>query len=126
LIDKKEIPNSILVSSLGQRRYLGLLRHADVGFGNSSSLVIEAPMLGTPSVNVGRRQEGRLRSPSIIDVEFNAAAISCALQKSWSPEFKKSLINNTHPFGTPGVAGRIVEILASSPLPKNLVKGFYE
>ena len=126
LIAKVEIPNSVLVSSLGQRRYLGLLKLADVGLGNSSSLVIEAPMLNTPSVNVGRRQEGRLRSPSILDVAYDSSEITKALNKAFSLEFKNSLKGKAHPFGTPGVADRIVTILASASLPKNLVKGFYE
>ena len=40
-------------ASLGQVRYMSLLREADVVIGNSSSGIIEAPLLGTPTVNIG-------------------------------------------------------------------------
>jgi GDP/UDP-N,N'-diacetylbacillosamine 2-epimerase (hydrolysing) len=124
LINKKEIPNCILVPSLGHRRYLGLLRHADVGLGNSSSLVIEAPMVGTPSVNIGHRQDGRIRSDCVIDVEFEPASIARAITTAYA--LKKSKSYKPHPFGEPGVAGRIVKILANYDLPKNLMKAFYD
>jgi UDP-hydrolysing UDP-N-acetyl-D-glucosamine 2-epimerase len=126
LIAKKEIPNSTLVSSLGHRRYLGLMKLADVGLGNSSSLVIEAPILGTPTVNIGRRQDGRIRSETVLDVEFNQEAIAQAIKLA--SNLKNQNANNTvtHPFGSPGVAQRIVEVLADCELPQNLIKAFHE
>lgn len=118
-----EIPGAHLVSSLGHKRYLSLLRIADAGVGNSSSLVIEAPMVKTASVNIGLRQEGRLRCPSIIDVSFDANKIADAISRAVSSDFSQNL---THPFGEPGVAKRITEILATTVIPESLVKGFYE
>lgn len=118
-----DIPNSILVSSLGHKHYLSLLRIVDAGVGNSSSLVIEAPMVKTPSVNIGLRQEGRMRCPTVVDVTFDSEKIATAVATAVKPENKK---NAVHPFGGPGVAKRIVSILATSDLPKCLVKGFYE
>ena len=122
LWESEPIGNSKIFDSLGHRRYLSLLKLADVAVGNSSSLVIEAPMVGTASVNIGRRQEGRVRSPSIRDVDFIASEISSAIQSSL--EVKNSRL--THPFGKPGVAKRIVRILNENQLPDDLVKGFYE
>jgi UDP-hydrolysing UDP-N-acetyl-D-glucosamine 2-epimerase len=55
-------------SSVGQITYLSLLRECDLIVGNSSSGIIEAPLLGTPTVNVGSRQDGRPRAESVIDV----------------------------------------------------------
>lgn len=45
--------------SLGREEYVRRLMLADVLVGNSSSGIIEAPFLGTPSVDVGGRQAGR-------------------------------------------------------------------
>jgi UDP-hydrolysing UDP-N-acetyl-D-glucosamine 2-epimerase len=59
----------VTFSSVGQAAYLSLLRECDLIVGNSSSGIIEAPLLGTPTVNVGSRQDGRLRAGSIIDVD---------------------------------------------------------
>src|SRR5262249_46262715 len=44
------------VTSLGRIRYLGVVKTASAVIGNSSSGIIEAPSLGTPTVNIGDRQ----------------------------------------------------------------------
>ena len=69
--------------SLPRQVYLRLLRRAKVLVGNSSSGVIESAFLGTPSVNIGPRQDGRLRPAScIIDAAENRAAIRQALRRA--------------------------------------------
>ena len=45
--------------SLGQRKYLSLMKNSVLVAGNSSSGIVEAPMLGIPVLNVGDRQRGR-------------------------------------------------------------------
>ena len=50
--------------SLGQKRYLSLMRQADVVIGNSSSGLTEAPALRVATVNLGDRQRGRLKAAS--------------------------------------------------------------
>jgi UDP-N-acetylglucosamine 2-epimerase len=47
--------------------YLSILAKADYIIGNSSSGLIEAPQLRTTTLNIGDRQKGRLRGPSVID-----------------------------------------------------------
>lgn len=59
--------NARAYTSLGQRRYLGALATVDAVVGNSSSGIYEAPSLGTPTVNIGSRQKGRLRANSVFD-----------------------------------------------------------
>lgn len=49
--------------------YLYILKNADVIIGNSSSGIIEAPALGTPTINIGSRQSGRPFSPSVLQVD---------------------------------------------------------
>ena len=61
-------PGRVLaVSSLGQQRYLSVMAQVDAVVGNSSSGIIEAPAMGKPTVNIGPRQQGRVRAPSVID-----------------------------------------------------------
>ncbi|EFQ24231.1 UDP-N-acetyl-D-glucosamine 2-epimerase, UDP-hydrolysing [Aminomonas paucivorans DSM 12260] len=67
------------VESLGRRLYPALVAASDVVLGNSSSGIVEAPLLGTPTVNVGDRQKGRLRPPTVLDVPFDAGRIREAL-----------------------------------------------
>lgn len=62
--------------------YLQALRHCDVILGNSSSGIYEAPALGVWTVNVGDRQDGRPRHPSVIDVPARAYEIEDALKQA--------------------------------------------
>ncbi|HEY3523245.1 MAG TPA: UDP-N-acetylglucosamine 2-epimerase [Candidatus Limnocylindrales bacterium] len=72
-------PRRVAVEALGQRRHWGLLRLADALVGNSSSGIIEAPLVGLPVVNVGDRQRGRERWGPVVDVEAEGRAIAAAL-----------------------------------------------
>lgn len=62
-------PLAIAHTSLGQLKYLSLLKHVTGVVGNSSSGLIEAPSLKVGTVNIGERQKGRVRAKSVIDCE---------------------------------------------------------
>lgn len=126
LFMESDAPSGGVVASLGHRRYLSLMKISDVVIGNSSSLVIEAPMVGTPSVNIGDRQQGRVRAVSVLDIPFKKRLISEALKRVTEASFIEATKLSGHPFGRPGVSSRIVEKLATLPLPDRLVKAFYE
>jgi len=59
---------------------LVLLRHARMVLGNSSMGIREAPYYGTPTVNVGPRQDGRTNNPQILHVPGERAAILQAME----------------------------------------------
>lgn len=71
--------NARAYPSLGQERYLGTMAIADVVIGNSSSGLYEAPSLRTPTVNIGRRQQGRLKAASVYDCPPEKKAITKAI-----------------------------------------------
>lgn len=48
-----------LFSSLGHIRYLSFMKECYAVIGNSSSGIFEAPIIGTPVINIGNRQKGR-------------------------------------------------------------------
>ncbi|UPT74550.1 MAG: UDP-N-acetylglucosamine 2-epimerase [Elusimicrobiota bacterium] len=102
-------------ASLGARGWLSLLRRCAACVGNSSSGVIEAPLLRAPTVNVGPRQDGRLRAPSIVDCAPSAAAVSAALRRVLSPAFR-SRLKGRSPYRGGAVAGRIAAALAAADL----------
>ncbi|MCR5289223.1 MAG: UDP-N-acetylglucosamine 2-epimerase (hydrolyzing) [Treponema sp.] len=85
----KSKKNVKLVSSLGMIRYLSAVKYAQFVLGNSSSGIIEAPVLGTPTVNIGDRQSGRLMADTIIncnsDTDDIVSAITMAENKSHTP-----------------------------------------
>lgn len=102
-------------ASLGARGWLSLLRRGAACVGNSSSGVIEAPLLRVPTVNVGARQDGRLKAPSVLDCPPTAAAVSAALRRVLSPSFGSRLKGRSAYRGG-AVAERIVRALATVDL----------
>jgi UDP-hydrolysing UDP-N-acetyl-D-glucosamine 2-epimerase len=67
--------------SLGQQRYLAALQLFEAMAGNSSSGVIEAPLLAMPVLNIGGRQAGRLRHGPVHDVPPDRIAITTGLEQ---------------------------------------------
>ena len=63
--------NIILFESLGVKNYYNFLNFSDIVIGNSSSGIIEAPIIKTPTINIGSRQDGREFSQSIFNVPLN-------------------------------------------------------
>jgi UDP-N-acetylglucosamine 2-epimerase (non-hydrolysing) len=107
-----ERPDQVLTfESLGARRYAAALTACDAVVGNSSSGVIEAPAAGTPSVNVGERQSGRLKPPSVIDCANRPEAVAAALKQALDPIFRTAARHQPAPFGDGRAAERIVEVL---------------
>lgn len=104
-----------------RRYYAGLMRHAAVMVGNSSSGVIEAPSFRLPAVNVGRRQEGRVQAANVINVEHDEADIRAAVERALSPEFRAGLDGLANPYGDGRASERIVAVLADVPLDERLL-----
>lgn len=104
-------PNTHLSDSLGQVRYLSLMKIADAVIGNSSSGLYEAPALGTPTVDVGDRQAGRPAAASAVHAEPDVESIAAAIRRALtSPRG-----DGASPYGDGRSAGRIVEILKGLP-----------
>ena len=101
--------------------YWALLKQADLLLGNSSSGIMETPALRVPTVNVGRRQQGRERARNIVDVEPNAEAIAAAAVRALDPSFRASLDGMENPYGDGHAAERIADTLASVPLGETLL-----
>jgi UDP-N-acetylglucosamine 2-epimerase len=86
-----------------------------VVMGNSSSGIIEAPALGVPTVNIGSRQDGRIRAQSVIDVQGEAKAVRQALTQALSDEFRRSCrAADCCPYGDGTAAQKIASIVAET------------
>ena len=68
------------IPSLGHELYISALKLFDAVVGNSSSGVIEAPLVGIPVLNLGERQRGRHRFGSVIDVPLSQPLIEKELR----------------------------------------------
>lgn len=104
-------PNVAVYTSLGPARYLALLGEADMMIGNSSSGLYEAPSFGTPTVDIGNRQQGRLAGPSVFHCPPEEKAIRDAID--WAFAFDRSLAVN--PYGDGYGSVRIVAALKAAP-----------
>jgi len=123
---KKSSLNIKFVTSLGSKRYLSMMALADVVLGNSSSGIIEAPAMGTPTVNIGSRQKGRLRSPSVIDSQEDQASITTALNKALSDYFQVLAQQKVSVYGCGQTAKLISNKLAEFPFDQSIGKTFYD
>lgn len=123
----KKYSNIHLYASLGQARYLTLMKDAAFVIGNTSSGIGEAPIFLTPTVNIGDRQRGRLRADSVIDCKTDKEAIVAAIDKAMSRDFIDSIKDMSNPYGDGHTSERIVSIIKEE-LSKNidLAKKFYD
>jgi UDP-hydrolysing UDP-N-acetyl-D-glucosamine 2-epimerase len=101
--------------------YWSLLQHVDMLLGNSSSGIMETPALRLPTVNVGRRQQGRERARNIVDAEAEAGAIVEAASRALQPSFRAGLHGMENPYGDGHAAERIAGVLATVPLGDTLL-----
>jgi UDP-hydrolysing UDP-N-acetyl-D-glucosamine 2-epimerase len=113
--------------SMGQIRYLSALREVDVVIGNSSSGIIEAPYFKTPTVNIGIRQQGRLKADSIIDCSNQRDSIVSAIDRALSVPFRDSLISMKLKYGSGNTAWDIKENIKNNrDLKGLLIKAFFD
>ncbi|KUJ75491.1 hypothetical protein AVO42_09225 [Thiomicrospira sp. XS5] len=127
--DEKSALNVKCVASLGIQRYLSLMKLADVVVGNSSSGIIEAPAMGVPTVNIGERQKGRLRSASVIDCFEDVDSISEALHRALSPDMQRVASQKNSVYGRGQTAENLVAILHRLLVEENVDlsrKSFYD
>jgi UDP-N-acetylglucosamine 2-epimerase (non-hydrolysing)/GDP/UDP-N,N'-diacetylbacillosamine 2-epimerase (hydrolysing) len=116
-----------IFSSLGQLRYLSLMKHAVLMVGNSSSGIIEAPSFRLPVVNIGDRQKGRIKGGNIVDVDVcRAEDISKAILLATSQTFIDSVKDMQSPYGTgntsEGIVNKLKEIVLTG---RSTQKVFY-
>ncbi|MGJ8666522.1 MAG: UDP-N-acetylglucosamine 2-epimerase [Patiriisocius sp.] len=92
--------------------FLKLLKQSKCLIGNSSVGIRECSYLGVPVVNIGTRQNRRLRGKNIIDVGYDETEIKKAIQSQIkNPKNEKTTI-----YGDGKSGKRIAEILATIEL----------
>lgn len=115
----------LAVNNLGRLRYLSAASLSDAVIGNSSSGVIEIPALHKPTVNIGDRQKGRLKGPSVIDCGESTLEIIAAIKRALSPDFR-SIVHKGEPlFGDGSASARMTAILKEIMLTDIVNKSFY-
>lgn len=115
--------NATLHESLGMQRYLSAVKYAAFVLGNSSSGIIEAPVLGTPTVNIGDRQKGRLMADTIVSCSPERKAIVEAIRKAVAVSHTTTTL-----YGSGDTSEQIKEVIKRelNGDKTNLKKGFYD
>lgn len=105
---EKKYDNIHVYASLGRQKYLSLMKYARCVAGNSSSGIIETPAMHIPTVNIGDRQRGRLRSTSVFDCGSDKTAIEDTLKYALSEDGRAVAKKCVNPYGDGHAAERIV------------------
>ncbi len=129
MIDKfiyENSSSSLFFDSMGQINYLSTMKYVDAVLGNSSSGLLEAPSFKIGTINIGERQEGRLKAHSVIDCAPTSKSITNALNHLYSNEFQKKLNNAINPYGDGKATEKILSHLKDLTLPYELKKEFYD
>jgi UDP-N-acetylglucosamine 2-epimerase (non-hydrolysing)/GDP/UDP-N,N'-diacetylbacillosamine 2-epimerase (hydrolysing) len=115
--------------SLGRSLYHGVLALARdpamrvACVGNSSSGIKETPAFGCPTVNIGSRQQGRLRAGNVLDAGYDAAEIEDATRRClFDDAFRAASAACENPYGLGDAGIRIAEVLAKVPLDQRLIR----
>jgi UDP-N-acetylglucosamine 2-epimerase (non-hydrolysing)/GDP/UDP-N,N'-diacetylbacillosamine 2-epimerase (hydrolysing) len=115
----------MLAQSLGQVRYLSLLKLAGAVVGNSSSGLLEAPALRVPTVDIGIRQQGRLKPKTVVSSDDDLVSIRRALEHALSEEHRRICETAGNPYGDGYVTEKILPVLKGCEKEGLLFKSFY-
>jgi UDP-hydrolysing UDP-N-acetyl-D-glucosamine 2-epimerase len=111
-----------VVDTFGTQGYFSMMATAAAMVGNSSSGIVEAPSFKLPVVNIGTRQQGRIRPANVIDVGYDRSEILKGIKKATQPEFREGLRHLKNPYGRGQAADTIVERLRAVALDETLTR----
>lgn len=102
--------------------YLSLLKNANILIGNSSSGIIEAPLLKKAAINIGSRQFGRERSGNVIDVNAVTNEIVSAYLYSQSSEFQQIVLQSENIYGIGTTSDKVINLLKNIEINYKLIQ----
>ena len=117
----KDFENIAYFESLGFELYYSLMRFTKCVVGNSSSGIIEAPIMGVSSINIGKRQEGRDQEKTTVNSSFNKSELKNKIEKvlQQKKQSKKNIKNVSKPSKI--IVNKIIEMCK-----KDISKKFYD
>lgn len=97
------------IKHLPLEEFIGLLKKTSCLIGNSSSGIKECSYLGTPVINIGIRQNGRMHAENVINVPYNKIKIKQAIKK----QIQNGRYKSSDLYFKKGTSKKIVDILTS-------------
>jgi len=113
--------DAVVATSLGTRLYFSAMAHAAAMVGNSSSGIIEAASFRLPVLDIGTRQEGRVKPANVVTVADAADEIRRGLERVLDPAFRASLQGLKNPYFHGGAADIIADRLSSVAIDDRLI-----
>lgn len=110
-----------IFTNLDPVTYWSLLPQVGMLVGNSSSGIMETASFALPTVNIGIRQQGRERASNVLDAAANKASILKAMEIARTAKFRESLAGMVNPYGEGHASEKIVEVLTTVPLTRDLL-----
>ena len=91
--------------------------------GNSSMGIKEAIAFKTPVVNIGQRQDGRLKPSNVLDTKVNFENIKKNIYKAlFDKKFKMKCIKSKNPYYTKNTSKKIVRVISKIKLNEKIIK----
>jgi len=110
--EKKTPHHMRFIKYLPPEQFIGLLKKSACLIGNSSAGIKEASVLGLPVVNIGTRQNGRMKAENVMNVDYNEGEIKKAIERQLEyGKYPPSQI-----YYKEGTSKKIVEILSKIDL----------
>ncbi len=120
IIDELKGSNIKFIESLKISDYINLLKRSTGLIGNSSSGIHETSTFNIPTVNIGTRQNGRLRPKNVIDVGYDEKEILKAILKC--KQIRNNGIEFENPYGDGRSANKIIGIIKTLDLSPNIIQ----
>jgi UDP-hydrolysing UDP-N-acetyl-D-glucosamine 2-epimerase len=113
---RENVPEAVrkmrFITDVPMSEFIALLKIAACLIGNSSAGIKECSFLGTPVVNIGARQQGRLHADNVVHAGYDREAIAAAVGR----QIAHGRYAPSHIYYRPGASQAIVDVLAGSEL----------
>ena len=115
--------NDVIFDNLPRYEYLSILKNCKFIIGNSSSGIIEAASFKKPVIDIGRRQNKRLKTFNVINLKkVSDSKIKNTIKKILSKNFQLKLKKVKNPYGDGKSSKRIINLLQKIKIDKKLMQ----
>ena len=108
--DKKKY---ILIKNCGKEIYSSFLKYCEFVIGNSSSGIVEAASFYKPAINIGSRQDGKLKPRNVINCGYSQKSIKTAIKKALNPSFAKKIYKVRNPYEEKVKIKKVIDMIVS-------------
>ena len=124
-IEKTKLKNKKkykIIKNCGYSNFLNIVKNSQFILGNSSAGIVEAASLKVPAINIGSRQDGKIKPKNVIDTNYKVNEIIKAIKKARSRLFKRNNLNFKSPYEDKIKSDEVVKIIYQTLKRKDLLK----